>query len=224
MHRLTYVFNKKAKLKKQMLETSKSFRKKEGRHYVRTPDVMYCSFSTPKFSVSRKEAQRDALTRLNRFEISYATLRNKTILDLGCNVGAMLFQMSNMGIKKGLGIEYDIDKVEIAKEIAAMSKLDMLTFQQGNIDNLSADTIGKYDIVFALAIEAHVLNRDKLFTLLGAVTTETLYFEGNSNCDAEFIKSMLHNAGFKNIKYLGLCDDDIVPSNNFRPMIKASKL
>lgn len=210
-------------IRERLLAASGSFRKKAGRHELRTRDVMYCAFSTPSFTVSKDEAQRDAARRLERFGITAGNARGKTALDLGSNAGAMLFELNNLGIASGLGVEYDQDKVDLATEIAALSDLDRLTFQQGDIDELEAAKLGTFDIVLALAIEGHVQDPARLYRLLGQVTGSTLYFEGNGNCDIEAATAQLKSAGFTKIESIGFCDDDRDPRNNKRPMLVATK-
>jgi SAM-dependent methyltransferase len=205
------------------MKASRSFRKLDGRHELRTADVMYCSFHTPNFSVESDEAQRSAAGRIARFGLKQRRTRRKTVLDLGSNAGAMLFELSNMGIRSGLGIEFDSDKVELAKEIAALSNLSYLHFEQGDIDTLEVAKLGRFDIVLALAIESHVLDPDRLYRLLGKVTGELLCFEGNGRADIDNITSSLLACGFTTVDYIGYCDDDIVPKNNNRPMFVAKK-
>jgi len=216
-------------MKKQVIDASQSFATKkmgrpgENRLYTTNPDVAYCSFYTPNFTIRPEEAQRNSAKRFARFGIEEDSLKNKTLLDLGCNIGAMLFQASNMGISAGLGLEYDGDKVEISKNIAAMSNLEMLTFRQGDLDILTANDIGEFDVVFSLAVEGHVRDRDRFFNLLGAITKQTLYFEGNLTCPVEDAKAKLKSAGFGDIVFIGYSDDDINNSYNRRPMFKATK-
>lgn len=210
-------------LRARLREASRSFRKGDARHVLRTPEVMYCAFTTPMFSVSRQEAQRDAATRLTRFGLDAASVGGKTALDLGCNAGAMLFQLSSLGIDSGLGIEYDADKIDLAREIARLSGLSHLGFEQGDIDGLEAPRLGQFDFTLALAIEAHVLRPKKLFGLLAQTTRDRVLFEGNGNCDVAQARDSFMAAGFSRVDYLGFCDDDIVPSNNKRPLMVAWK-
>ena len=215
--------NVEADIRERLMKASRSFRKLDGRHTLRTPDVMYCSFHTENFSVEHGEAQRNASMRIARFGLKARNLRRKTVLDLGSNAGAMLFEMSNMGIRSGLGVEFDEDKVQLSREIAALSNLSQLRFEQGDIDMLEADDLGRFDIVLALAIESHVLNPEKLYRLLGDVTKRILCFEGNGGADTEKITSNLLANGFRKVKYIGFCDDDLRAANNKRPMFVARK-
>ncbi len=210
-------------LRARLLDASRSFRKKNDRHELRTKDVFYCAFRTPRFTIARADAQRDAASRIARFGLTPTDVRGRRVLDLGSNAGAMLFELSNHGLKTGLGIEYDQDKVDLSREIAALSGLASLTFAQGDIDQLDPTTLGTFDIVLALAIEAHVLDAPRLYWLLGEVTRGALYFEGNGNADVDAVRASLMAAGFAGVDYLGFCDDDIVPANNKRPMLVARK-
>lgn len=210
-------------LMNRLLGASRSFRKKAGRHVLKTEDVVYCAFSTPEFSVPRELAQRDAARRLTRFELDRSQVMGRSVLDLGCNAGAMLFELSNRGIVSGRGIEFDLDKVELAREIARLSKLPNLQFEQGDIDQLDATVLGRADIVLALAIESHVLDQDRLLALLAMATGQVLCFEGNAGCGIREIGAKLLDLGFEGVAYLGVCDDDVRPVNNRRPLLKAWK-
>ncbi|MCL2357541.1 MAG: methyltransferase domain-containing protein [Defluviitaleaceae bacterium] len=215
------------KLKEKILDASLSFKTRKmnqrGQEKVFTtnPDVAYCSFYTPNFSIKPEEAQRNSEKRLARFGITENSLQGKTVLDLGCFIGAILFQVSNMGIKSGLGVEYDADKVEISREIANISNLDMLSFRQGDIDELTAEDLGQFDVVFSLAVEGHVRDRERYFRLMHELTKEVLYLECNITARAADVTEMLKSAGFSEIEYIGLSDDDINLQYNRRPMFKA---
>ncbi|MBX9452111.1 MAG: class I SAM-dependent methyltransferase [Mesorhizobium sp.] len=209
--------------KERLRDTSRTFRKKEGRHTLKSENVIYCAFGTDRFTVGRNEAQRSAPERLARFGLSRANVEGRSALDLGCHNGAMLMELTNLGPSHGLGIEYDAEKVAIAREIATYCGLNQLHFEQGDLDLLDAAALGTFDVVFALAIEAHVLDAGRLYALLGKVTGDILCFEGNGNCDVDAVKESLQAVGFQTIHYIGFCDDDIVPANNKRPMLVARK-
>jgi SAM-dependent methyltransferase len=157
-----------------------------------------------------------------RFGIVPDQVRGRRILDLGCNNGAMLFQLSNYGPARSLGIEYDREKVELAQRIAEFAAIDQLEFRVGDLDQMQAtDMGGSFDIVLCLAIEAHVKNPAHLYELLAGVTRGRLYFEANSSTPPGDVRAKLQQAGFSQIEHLGVCDDDIVPRNNRRPLFSA---
>ncbi len=209
-------------LKQELRNASASFRKKTSRHFLSTKDVIYCAFSTPGFSVAREEAQRDAARRLEQFGLSPQDFRGRSVLDLGCNNGAMLFQISNYGPARGLGIEYDPEKVDLARRIASFAGIDSVEFRVGDLDALEARDIGgPFDVVLCLAIEAHVQRPDHLYQLLAQVTRGVLLFEANASTKPKSVVAALAKGGFSAIRHLGTCDDDIVPRNNRRPIFLA---
>src|SRR5690606_27924540 len=121
-------------IKQQLRKTSESFRKKTGRHIIKSKEKIYCAFALPKLVVSREEAQRDASMRLARFGIRPEDVTGKRILDLGCNNGAMLFQLSNYSPSYCLGVEYDSEKVQIANKIIDFNSLKAFDVREGDVD------------------------------------------------------------------------------------------
>lgn len=210
-------------IRERLLTASGSFRKKDGRHELRTRGVMYCAFSTPNFSIDPAESQRDAAKRVAHFRLTADNVAGKSVLDLGSNAGAMLFQLSNFRPRVGLGIEYDQDKVDLANEIARSARIPGVRFEQGDIDQLDPNAVGVHDIVLALAIEGHVNQPRRLYQFLGEVTGSLLCFEGNNKCDMRVVRKQLKRAGFGRMVDLGYCNDDRDPRNNRRPQLLAWK-
>jgi 2-polyprenyl-3-methyl-5-hydroxy-6-metoxy-1,4-benzoquinol methylase len=211
-------------LREELRTASASFRKKDSRHFLSTRNVIYCAFSTPGFSVAKSEAQRDAARRLEQFGLAPQDFRGRTVLDLGCNNGAMLFQISNYGPARGLGIEFDPEKVDLARRIAAFAGIHCLEFRVGDLDAIEAQDIGGlFDVVLCLAIEAHVQRPDHLYQLLAQVTRGVLLFEANASTKPKSVVAALAKCGFSEIRHLGTCDDDIVPRNNRRPIFLARR-
>ncbi len=209
-------------LKDELRDVSASFRKKKSRHFLSTRDVIYCAFSTPRFSVTRDEAQRDARRRLEQFGLRAESVRGKRVLDLGCNNGAMLFQISNYEPALGVGIEYDPEKIDLARRIASFAGIERIEFRVGDLDALDALAVGgPFDVVLCLAVEAHVQDPDHLYRLLADVTRGVLLFEANASTKPKSVESALAKCGFSDIRHLGTCDDDIVPRNNRRPIFQA---
>ncbi len=134
----------------------------------------------------------------------------------------MLFQISNHAPLLGLGVEYDPEKVDLARRIASFAGVESLEFRTGDLDQLDAvDLGGPFDLVLCLAVEAHVRKPKHLYQLLAAVTRGRLLFEANASTPPEKVLSELTKAGLRDIRHLGTCDDDIVPRNNRRPIFSA---
>ena len=210
------------RLKEELRSASASFRKKSSRHWLSTQNVIYCAFSTPGFSVRRDEAQRDATRRLEQFGVRSEEIRGKNVLDLGCNNGAILFEISNHAPASGLGVEYDAQKVDLARRIAAFAGIERLEFRVGDLDLLEAGDIGgPFDVVLCLAIEAHVRDPKHLYRLLAELTRGVLLFEANASTAPKKVQDNLGAVGFVEIRHLGTCDDDIVARNNRRPIFSA---
>src|SRR5262249_24872242 len=123
-----------------------------------------------------------------------------------------------------VGVEYDADKVRAAQRVAALNGLENVTFLQGDIDTLTIDDIGdSFDVVFCLAIEAHVSDRQRLFKLLGEVTRDVLYFEGDNITDIALVEENLRRHRFVHFEARGMSDDDSEPTNHNRPLLVARK-
>ena len=216
------VFLLEQDLKNQMREATLTFHNAVERHTCRLKRI-YGSFTLPYLSVSKDEAQRDSEIRCKNFGLEKKIVEQHSILDIGSNIGAMLFEVQKYNPDKCLGIEYDKYKVHVALRIAAYNGLNNVDFQVGDIEKIYAEDIGRFDIVFCMSVLAHVKKTKRLFQLLSEITSEYLYFEGNSSTDPKFIQSELVGCGFKNVTYLGLCSDDHLESNNNRPLFVARK-
>lgn len=212
-----------SELRDKLLAEASTFKSRTGRHQRRDQSVPYASFITRTFSVLPGTSQRDTAQRLRRFGVKHADIKHKRVLDIGSNTGSVLLHLSNFEPAYGLGLEFDETKVELATRIADQAGLDQLEFRAANLDDTQPENIGEFDVVFCLAVEAHVGDRDHLFDLLGAVTTSTVYFEGNGKCDVNEVGRKLRAGGFTDIQYLGLSRDDAIPANNARPLILAHK-
>jgi len=209
-------------LKAQMLEATLTFHKPTGRHTCRLGRI-YGSFTLPYLSVSMEEAQRDSEVRCKEFGLKKEMVQGRSVLDLGSNIGAMLFEVQKYEPGKCLGIEYDKSKCQVASRIAAYNGLNNVEFQMRDIEEVNACDLGSYDIVLCLAVLGHMKNPLRLFQLLSEVTAGFLCFEGNSSTDPESVQCKLLDCGFKNVIYRGVCSDDNLETNNNRPLFLAEK-
>jgi SAM-dependent methyltransferase len=200
----------------------RTFKTTKDRHECRAGRI-YGSFALPGFAVSPDIAQRDSARRLRNFGIRPEWIEGQSCLDLGCNVGAILFELQRFGPSASLGLEYDQEKVDAAQAVAAFAGLRKVEFDRADIDELGADEVGAFDNVFCLALVEHVKNRRHLYDLLGQVTGRRLFFEGNSRTSVDQVRQELLRVGFAQVDYLGLSDDDCRPENNRRPLLIATR-
>ena len=210
-------------LKRQIVAVSGSFHTKGRRHNMRTQGVAYGSFQVSGMTLSPGDAQRNTRQRLTDFGIKQSDIEGCSVLDIGCNTGAVLFELCNLGIASGYGIEIDADKVDVARQVSNCLGLSQLYFDVVNIETLPKGALPVFDLTFALAVEGHVLDKDSFFQLLGDVTQKCLYFEANGGADLVQVKSMLTAQGFDHIEERGVCTDDRDPRNHNRQLLIARK-
>jgi hypothetical protein len=210
-------------LKEAMRGAALSFKSRKKRHACRAERI-YSTFSLPGLTVEPREAQRNSARRLEQFGIGAGDLRGRRILDLGCNMGAMLFEAQKHRPGACLGVEFDGEKVAVARMIAAYCGLGSITFRAADIDRLSRRSLeGPFDVVFCLAVEGHIRRPQRMYSLLGKVAREVVYFEGNSSTGKEAAERGLRSVGFTDVRYIGVCDDDCLDSNNVRPLLVARR-
>lgn len=215
------------KFKIQMREASASFNTRKDdqtRHYLQNIAV-YSSFNLKHTKIAPEESQRDTLKRFAKFKITKKDIVDKTILDLGSNIGGTLLGLAFYSPTMMLGLEYDNSKVILANKLASYNDITNVHFVQNDVE--SPDSLSNiqedFDVVFCLALIEHLVKKDELFKILGKLCRSKLYFEGNSTSDIQYIETRLKEEGFINVEYLGFSDDEKNTTNNVRPMFLASK-
>ena len=210
-------------LKSQLHDASLSFQKSQGRHTCKQGRI-YNTIKVPGLTIAPEEAQRNCGIRYDQFGITADVVAGKRMLDLGSNIGGMLFEAQQFGPGECRGVEYDAAKVLVSNRVALFGNLTNVRFEQGDIDKISVKSVGgPYDVVMCLAVVAHVKRPTRMYRLLGKLTREVLFFEGNSTTDIEVAAKSLREAGFSRIDKLGMCADDSLPENNRRPILRAFK-
>lgn len=153
------------------------------------------------------EGKRNVFRRLSDFKITHELVKSKSILDVGCHYGSILFAIDHLGYQpaKMVGIEFDENKVNVANKIAKYAKVNA---EFATID-LNKDIIrDKFDIVFCLAVIGHLSKPEHLLRQLYNCTKELLIIEGNPKTKQAELRKQLENIGFVDIKLLGYSNDD----------------
>jgi len=126
------------------------------------------------------QGQRNPMERINLVPIDFS---GKTVLDIGCNQGGMLFSISGK-IAHGVGIDYDSRLINVANKIRSHAKVPNLDFYVFNLEkedlNLIADFIpvDKVDVTFLLSVCMWIDNWKEVIQFVRKVS-KTLLFESN---------------------------------------------
>jgi len=139
----------------------------------------YHSFNIYNFKIT---GQRNPVERLNKIK-KYINFENKSVLDLGCNTGGMLFHIPE--INKGIGVDIDNNCIEFCKIFSDCLKYtteynfivhDLNTIDINNILNNT-----KVDIIFLFSIGSWVKNWKSLYDQAFNSTNIILLETNNDN-------------------------------------------
>jgi len=138
----------------------------------------YHSFEIYNFKVT---GQRNPKARLDLMRKFY-NFENKSVVDLGCNTGGMLFHLFE--INKGVGVDFDINCVNASQTIKKELKIfDNLEFQQKDLNDTDIDILlekAKPDLVFLLSLGSWVKNWAYLYTTVLKFTSTVILETNNS--------------------------------------------
>jgi len=126
------------------------------------------------------KGQRNPKMRLEDIPFSFDNL---SVLDIGCNQGGMLYELSNR-IKFGVGVDYDSRMINVANKMKSHCKLNNLDYfvfdlEKENLDYLS-DFLpeDKVDVVFLLSICMWIENWREVVAKIPTISRK-LIFESN---------------------------------------------
>jgi 2-polyprenyl-3-methyl-5-hydroxy-6-metoxy-1,4-benzoquinol methylase len=169
-----------------------------GAYWERTSKgQIYGDINVPGFNVA---GRRDPKARLDQFGIDFT---DKTVLDIGCNAGAISFEAFNRGASKVTGIELLMPRVSAARSIANFAGIDdKVWFHQRNFDKTAIGV--KYDIVCAFAVDHQTQQPESFYRKLFNATGDTLLFESSKQPEFRgWCMQQLGEAGFGYVKYIG---------------------
>ena len=93
--------------------------------------------------------------------------KNKSVLELGCNVGKLGLYVNGRGAKKYKGVDYDSNMIKIGIERYGLDLVCM---------DVSDCKVFEYDVVIAMAVFHHFPD-EKFLPLLTNITSKELIFE-----------------------------------------------
>ena len=94
-----------------------------------------------------KTGYRNTTLRIEQLDLKNI-LKNKSILDIGSNTGAILFNLRNV-IKSGVGVENNPHLIKICNLIKSFLDADKISFVEESFENYN--TTHKFDVVLSFA-------------------------------------------------------------------------
>lgn len=152
-------------------------------------------------------------SRVNLFNLPN-DLGDVSILDIGCNIGAITIECKKRNASKVVGIDKDKNLIECAQEIANIFNLDI----EYRLFDITKDIMSeKFDYVFFLNVFHHLKEEFKIKVLrnLDIITKQKLFFEASVTGDIisntylkteDYISYLKGFTSFKNITLLGKSD------------------
>lgn len=155
-------------------------------HYTKISGTEYSAASYESAYHTVELGDRTILGQRNPSERLYGVPFNfdgASVLDIGCNQGGMLFQVSDR-IRSGVGVDYDCRMVNAANRLRAHRGIGHLNFYVFDLekedlrllDNFVAGQ--KVDIIFLLSVCMWIRNWEAV-VLKASRTAEALLFETN---------------------------------------------
>jgi len=161
--------------------------------------VLYGTIDLTGFEELNKTAIRDTRARFDAMKIKEYSFTEKTLLDIGCNIGHMLFEATTCGFPISYGLDHDPYIVKVGNAVANYLRVaDRISIQQTSANDLTKNIIKEltgeetFNIVFCFAVDGYVRNPEMFYKLLTGITREVLYFEPNNHkiaWSADLIKS-----------------------------------
>lgn len=138
------------------LKKTKGYKNYNGRSNKIT-QFGYHSFDIDEIKI---QGQRNTKQRINSIS-KYINFDGKIVVDVGCNVGGMLFHLKN--IKQGFGFDFDLNVIDAANNISSILNKTNLIFKQFDFDKQDIEIFKKElpvipDVVFFLSIANWIKN------------------------------------------------------------------
>jgi SAM-dependent methyltransferase len=154
------MFMDKESLIKEQLKRTVGYHHYNGWENSRT-SYGYHSFNLDGINIT---GQRTPDERIKEFR-KHVNFTNKNVVDIGCNVGGMLFHIPE--IKNGYGFDFDATCIDVAKNISIILGRKNLFFEQVDLDNQPHTELNKYfdkvDVVFLLSVNKWIKSHLALY-------------------------------------------------------------
>jgi len=157
------------------------------------------------------KGQRDPSIRFKKVKYDFD---NKTVLDIGCNQGGMLFKISDR-IKCGVGVDYDSRMINVANKIKSYTQSFNLFFYTFDLENENLEIINDLlgddtvDICFLLSVCKWLKNWKEVIDYVYRISGNLL-FESNGSVSQQEDQIKYLHMKYPSVELLShLSDDDI---------------
>ena len=151
---------------------------------------------------------RDIAYRAGRMGLSRAMIEGRTVLDLGCNQGAVTRLADSLGALRTVGVDHKFCRGnrELANWLGRFN-MDFVQARlpQGRRQIVRQTGIRQFGVVFALSVLGHAGGYAPWFTKLVA-PGGTVLFEGQGRDKRENYQALL-DRDFKTVEWLGWIED-----------------
>jgi SAM-dependent methyltransferase len=194
-------------------------------------ETIMTHLKTPAVSLSSHEAKRTGnayqairlgdqvipgFRSAQRHVFAGVNLKNKTVLDLGSNLGEVARDAARAGAASVHGIEYDRYFVQMARLIAAHNDLSNVSFQQGDLTKPETYK-GRYDVVVALSVFTYVKD---YVAKIAAMTGELLIVETHAvkeNWHKHYVRLLSRH--FPYVALVGVSDHKASSKSDWRYLL-----
>jgi SAM-dependent methyltransferase len=184
-------------------------------NYTKTSDKAYngedfpAGYHSIDISGFKLAGQRDPKKRLDLAPIDFT---GKTVLDIGCNQGGMLFSIADK-ISHGIGIDFDSRLINAANKISSYRNDQNLDFYVFNLETDNLDLIRdfipakKVDVAFLLAVCVWIKNWKEVIDLTSKIS-KNLLFESNGSKDFQKEQVEYLRTQYSNVQLLSESSQD----------------
>lgn len=183
---------------------------KNSKFAISSEGIPYQSFDIDNEKYCGRRSNPESIHQL----IQAADIENKTILDLGCNIGTHTYIAKKRGAKIAIGVEKYQDMLLFATRINNFNKLNQIYFVEHDLNQIYQHNS---DTVFCFSVDAHIDNKNNLLETL-KMAKNCIYLETHANKTIQDYEWLLKE--FKNYELLGTTDDGIHTPTNSRLFIR----
>lgn len=155
------------------------------------------------------KGERDPIERLSKVPYDF---KNKCVLDLGTNIGGMLFAVADK-IKYGIGVDFNARAINAANKLKTYYKLNNVDFFVFDLEKEPIElikkliSVEKIDICFMLSMCAWVRNWKSIINFAADISSNLL-FEAHGPMSAQKVQVDFLQQHYKKVTLINPTSED----------------